>query len=152
MTSLIRKATEKEMKSLNIVELKEKIEPVAREFNLKIVVLFGSVARKNIRSNSDIDIAIVSDSPIFEIPGLYRDFRESFEPFENHYRRDIDLVQIDSANMILLKQILKEGILLYEYKWQYYNLQRLHWRFLVEDNYRYTLNYGKILRRKLEML
>lgn len=140
------------MEELKIDELKEKIEPIARKFNLKLAVLFGSMARGSIRYDSDIDIAIVADSFIFDVPDLYRDFRGAFEPIENHYRRDIDLVQIDSMNIILLKQILKEGVLLYEYKWQYYNLQRLHWRFLVEDNYRLTLNYSKILQRKLEML
>lgn len=140
------------MEELKIDELKEKIEPIARKFNLKLAVLFGSVARGNIGSGSDIDIAIVADSLIFEVPELYRDFMGAFEPIENHYRRDIDLVQIDSMNIILLKQILREGVLLYEYEWQYYNLQRLHWRFLVEDNYRFTLNYSNILQRKLEML
>ena len=140
------------MEELKIDEVKEKIEPIARKFNLKLAVLFGSVARGNIRSNSDIDIAVVTDLSIFEIPELYRDFREAFEPIENHYRRDIDLVQIDSMNIVLLKQILREGVLLYEYKWQYYNLQRLHWRFLVEDNHRFTLNYSNILKKKLEML
>ena len=140
------------MEELKIDEIKEKIEPIVRKFNLKLAVLFGSVARGNIRSNSDIDIAVVTDSSIFEIPELYRDFREDFEPIENHYRRDIHLVQIDSMNIVLLKQILRERVLLYEYKWQYYNLQRLHWRFLVEDNYRFTLNYSNILKKKLEML
>jgi predicted nucleotidyltransferase len=135
-----------------ISELKEKIEPIARKFNLKLVVLFGSVARGIMRSDSDIDMAVVSDSSIFEVPELYRDFMEALEPIENHYGKDIDLVQIDSVNIILLKRILIEGVLLYEYEWQYYNIQRLHWRFLVEDNYRFTLNYSDILQRKLEML
>ena len=64
----------------------------------------------------------------------------------------IDLLEITSENVMLLRQILREGVLLYEFKWQYYSLQRLHWRFLVEDNYKNTLNYSNILQRKLQML
>lgn len=140
------------MNDLKIFELKKNMETIALKFKLKLIVLFGSAARGRIRYDSDIDIGVVADSPIFELPDLYRDFMEALEPVESYYQRRIDVVQINSENIILLKQILREGILLYEYKWQYYNRQRLHWRFLVEDNRRYMLNYSDILRKKLEML
>jgi len=128
------------------------METIALKFKLKLVVLFGSAARGRIRYDSDIDIGVVAVSQIFDLPEPYRDFREALEPVESYYKRRIDVVQINSENIMLLKQILREGILLYEYKWQYYNRQRLHWRFLVEDNYRYTINYSDILKRRLEML
>lgn len=140
------------MAELIISELIKKITPIAVKFRLKLVVLFGSGARDRMRHDSDIDIGVAVDVPVFEKPQLYRDFMEAFEPIENYYRRKIDLVQINSHNMIVLSHILKEGVLLYEYKPFYYNLQRLHWRFLVEDNYRYTLNYSRVLEKKLDKL
>ena len=140
------------MAELRISELRKKITPIAVKFRLKLVVLFGSGARDRMRHDSDIDIGVAVDVPVFEKPQLYRDFMEAFEPIENYYRRKIDLVQINSHNMIVLSHILKEWVLLYEYKPFYYNLQRLHWRFLVEDNYRYTLNYSRVLEKKLDKL
>jgi len=136
---------------LTIPALKKRVGPIAVKFGLKLAILFGSVARGRVRADSDIDIGIVPGSSIFEVPDLYRDFMEDFEPIENDYQRGIDIVQITSENIILLKRILEEGILLYEYQRHYYSMQRLHWRFLVEDNYRYTLNYSDIINRRLEM-
>jgi predicted nucleotidyltransferase len=132
--------------------LKTLVEPFARAFDLKLIVLFGSAARGKLRSESDIDIGIVTESPLFEDPGLYRDFMAALEPIENDLRRTIDCVQINSHNILLLKQILREGVLLHESSPQSYRIQRLHWRFLVEDNKKYAMNYEKVLERKLEAL
>ena len=132
--------------------LKRLLEPLARTFDFKLIVLFGSAARGRLRSDSDIDIGIVTESPLFEDPGLYRDFMAALEPIENDLRRSIDCVQINSHNILLLKQILREGVLLHESSPQCYKVQRLHWRFLVEDNKKYTMNYSKVLERKLQAL
>ena len=140
------------MAEQNIFQLRRKIEPIAVKFKLKLLVLFGSCARNKMRNDSDIDIGVAADVPVFEKPELYRSFMEAFEPIENKFGRKIDLVQINSHKLIVLSRILKEGVLLYEYKPFYYTLQRLHWRFLVEDNYRYTLNYSRILKKKLDKL
>jgi predicted nucleotidyltransferase len=140
------------MAELIISELRKKIEPIAVKFRLKLAVLFGSGARDRMRHDSDIDIGVAVDLPVFEKPQLYRNFMEAFEPIENYYKKKTDLVLIRSDNILILSRILKEGVLLYEYKPFYYNLQRLHWRFLVEDNYRYTLNYSRVLEKKLDKL
>ena len=132
--------------------LRTLLEPLARTFDFKLIVLFGSAARGRLRSDSDIDIGIVTESPLFEDPGLYRDFMAALEPIENDLRRSIDCVQINSHNILLLKQILREGVLLHESSPQSYRIQRLHWRFLVEDNKKYAMNYEKVLERKLEAL
>jgi predicted nucleotidyltransferase len=135
-----------------ITELKKRIEPVAARFQLKLVVLFGSLARGKARKDSDVDLAFLSDRPIFEDPGSYAEFMEALEQLELEFGRQIDSVQISSRNLLLLRQILREGILLYEYRRHYYLKQRLHWRFLVEDNHRYTLNYSRLIQKRLERL
>jgi predicted nucleotidyltransferase len=132
--------------------LKTLLEPVARAFDLRLIVLFGSAARGKLRPDSDIDIGIVTESQVFENPALYRNFMSALEPIENDLRRSIDCIEIDSRNIVLLSQILREGVLLHESSAQCYKLQRLHWRFLVEDNRKYTMNYSRILERKLEAL
>jgi predicted nucleotidyltransferase len=133
-------------------QLKKLIEPVAARFQMKLVVLFGSMARGRVRSHSDIDLAFLADMPIFEDPGCYAEFMEALEPLELELGRQIDSVAISSRNLLLLRRILKEGILLYEYRAHYYRKQRLHWRFLVEDNYRVTLNYSRLIQKRLVRL
>jgi predicted nucleotidyltransferase len=140
------------MKNVNIPDLKDRIKPIAKKFDLKLAILFGSIARGKTRPDSDIDIAIVTDTPVFNVPDMYMNFMASFEDIENYYRRNIDLIEINSTNIALLKHILMDGLALYEYRWHYYALQRLHWRFLVEDNYRFARNYSKILSKKLKAL
>jgi len=132
--------------------LRALLEPIARAFDLRLIVLFGSAARGKLRSESDLDIGIVTESPLFEDPGLYRAFMAALEPIEHDLRRSIDCVQINSHNILLLKQILREGVLLHESSPQSYTIQKLHWRFLVEDNKKYAMNYEKVLERKLEAL
>ena len=85
-------------------------------------------------------------------PQTFQDFRAAFEPLENDFGRDIDIVEISSRNLLLLKRIWKEGILLSESQPGYWLKQRLHWRFLVEDNIRYTMNYSKLIGKRLEAL
>lgn len=130
--------------------LSERIEPVAIRFQLDLVVLFGSAARGRLRPGSDIDLGLVTKLPLMEDPQMYEDFMAALEPLENEFGRNIDTVQINSRNLVLLKRILMEGILLYESQPRFYRKQRLHWRFLIEDNIRYTLNYLKIIQRRLE--
>lgn len=135
-----------------ITELKQRIEPIAAKFQLRLVVLFGSLARGKARADSDIDLAFLSNLPFFEDPGSYGDFMEALEQLEMEFGRQIDSVQISSRNLLLLGRILREGILLYEYRPHYYRKERLHWRFLVEDNYRYTLNYSRLIEKRLQRL
>ncbi len=135
-----------------VTELKEMLKPLAEEFQFKLAVLFGSASRGWLREWSDIDIALISKMPIWEDTELFRKLREAFESIENYFKRDIDLVEITSYNIILLNRILKEGILLYEHQKGFYSFQRLHWRFLVEDNLKYTLNWDRILKNRLDTI
>ena len=73
----------------SIDELKRRIEPVAKKYNLRAAYLFGSYARNEASDESDIDILIDrTDSKIkslFEMGGLYNDLCESIG-------RDVDLI------------------------------------------------------------
>jgi predicted nucleotidyltransferase len=135
-----------------IKQLKKGIEPIAIKFHLDLVVLFGSAARGHLRPDSDLDLGFVSHLPLMRDPQIFQDFRATFEPLENDFGRDIDLVEISSRNLLLLKRIWKEGILLFESQPGYWLKQRLHWRFLVEDNIRYTMNYSILIGKRLEAL
>ena len=59
-------------------ELKKRIEPIAKKYNLQAVYLFGSYAREEAADASDVDILIDrSGSKIrgmFDMGSLYNDF------------------------------------------------------------------------------
>ena len=103
----------------SIDELKRRVAPVAKKYNLRAVYLFGSYARNEASDESDIDILIDrTDSKIntlFEMGGLYNDLCESIG-------NDVDLVTThallqDSDNERtpwFTENVMKERIPIYE--------------------------------------
>jgi len=76
-----------------IDEIKSRILPVAQKYGLGAVYLFGSYARGEAESGSDIDLLVdTSESGIdtlFKLGGLYSDLEAALEA-------PIDLVTLDS--------------------------------------------------------
>ena len=74
---------------LTVNELKEKITPIAAQYGLKAVYLFGSYARNEATEDSDVDILIDRTGSkikgMFDMGGLYCDLQESIG-------KEIDLV------------------------------------------------------------
>lgn len=75
--------------TLSISEIKKKIEPIAKRYELKAVYLFGSYARNEATDNSDIDILI--DRTDSKIKGMF-DMGALFEDLTDSIGKDIDLV------------------------------------------------------------
>lgn len=65
----------------SIDELKKRIVPVAKKYNLRAVYVFGSYARNEATDQSDIDILIdrtdAKVKSLFEMGALYNDLCES---------------------------------------------------------------------------
>ena len=63
----------------SIDEIKRRVEPVAREFDVASVYLFGSYARGEATPQSDIDLLIDTDIvfSFFKVCGLYAKFRKA---------------------------------------------------------------------------
>lgn len=72
-----------------INELKEKITPIAKKYNLNGVYIFGSYARAEADENSDVDILIDRTGSkvksMFDMGGLYNDLYDAIG-------KDIDIV------------------------------------------------------------
>ena len=70
-------------------EIRERVTPVARKYGLKAVYVFGSYARNEATSDSDIDILVdrtgSSIRGMFDMGSLYHDLRESIG-------KEIDLI------------------------------------------------------------
>lgn len=89
---------------------KEKIKELAKEFDLKLVLLFGSQVLEKTHSESDVDFAVLPEKNLsFEeeillntkLSGLFQD------------EKIIDLVNLKKANPLLKQEIAKNCLLLY---------------------------------------
>lgn len=75
---------------------------------LRLAVLFGSFAKQRARADSDLDIAIL---PRDETLSLRAEL-ELAAQLSSRTGREIDLVRLDRATMLLRWEIAKHGILL----------------------------------------
>lgn len=65
----------------SVDELKNRITPVAKKYNLRAVYLFGSYARNEATDDSDVDVLVdregSSVQSLFDMGGLYNDLCDS---------------------------------------------------------------------------
>ena len=100
-------------KVLTLKTIKEKIKPIMNKHNIKEVYLFGSYARGEANSNSDVDIYCDSG----DLKSLYDevDFKEELE---NALNKKVDVVTIGSSMHPYFKKQLEEALIkLFNAKW-----------------------------------
>lgn len=88
--------------------MKNVIDRIAKKYSIKIVILFGSVARNMTNKNSDVDLAVLVDSKL----GLTKELKLRHE-LQDLFKKEVDLVFLPGAGPLLLGQIAKEGKLLF---------------------------------------
>ena len=95
---------------MNTAEIKKKIALLAKNYNLSLVVLFGSQASGKTHKESDVDVAYLSLAKLSfdDEARLNADLTEVF-------RNDaVSLVNFKTAPPLLLKQIVTNAQVLYE--------------------------------------
>lgn len=97
-----------------IDEIREKIVPVAKKYNLSAVYLFGSYARGEADETSDVDLAYDDLDEQYDIMSLVGEVSDIFSD-------DVDFLDIDrllspstNVGQLVKRNFLKERILLYE--------------------------------------
>lgn len=95
---------------------KGKIKRLVRKHGLELLLVYGSVAKGQAKKNSDIDVAFRSVSKV-NFLGLMADLVEILE-FSK-----VDLVNLDTANPLLLSQIVSDYVVLYGKKRAVDNLE-----------------------------
>ena len=93
----------------SIYEIQQRIAPVAKQYGVKAVFLFGSYARGEATSSGDLDFRVDKGSlrGLFALGGLYSDLEESFG-------KELDLLTTGSLEPKFLNHIANEEILVYE--------------------------------------
>lgn len=87
---------------------KLKIAQIAKKFQLKLIVIFGSFASGKNRKDSDLDIAVLGLREI-----SFNDQISLINQFSLIFNKNVDLSVLNKANPLLLFQASKNPILLY---------------------------------------
>ena len=87
---------------------KKEIARIAKKFQLKLVIVFGSFASGKNHKDSDLDIAIFGSDRIFFDAQI--DLTNEFAVI---FDRNIDLSLLNDANPLLLFQVSKNASLLF---------------------------------------
>lgn len=72
--------------------------------HLRLVLVFGSVARGSARADSDIDVAVLADHALGAVEKM-----RLIEAIAQATGRPVDLVDLTTAGQPLLGQILRDG-------------------------------------------
>ena len=91
---------------------KNKLKKIAKEYDLNLILMFGSVVNGKTHDKSDIDIAIQYKSQIKQGNKLDNILDVNGKLMEI-FSSDIDISVINHANPLLLKQINSNCFLLY---------------------------------------
>ena len=97
---------------MTVEEIKRIAVPVCREFKVKRLDLFGSLARGQQASGSDVDLLVDFEDP--ETDPAKR-FFGILHRFEDALECEVDLLTVSSLrNPYFRRQVLKEKINIYE--------------------------------------
>lgn len=96
-------------KVYSINELKSIITPIAVQYGLDRVYLFGSYARRCATKDSDIDLRVDKGKlkGLFELGALYCDLEDALG-------KELDLLTTGSLDQAFLDHISNEEVLLYD--------------------------------------
>lgn len=89
-------------------EIKEKIKPVAKKYNLVYVWVFGSYAKKKQRKDSDIDIIVRTE----DVVGGFKIVEVKFA-LEEALEKQVDIITTGSIKGSLLEDENLEEVLIY---------------------------------------
>ena len=93
---------------LSIEELTSIVKPIAEEYGVSKIYIFGSVARGDDNDDSDYDFCIEKG----EIRGLIK-LSRFFQDLREAVGGEIDMVTTKSTDEEFLKTIMAEGVLIY---------------------------------------
>ncbi len=97
-----------------IDEIKSIIAPIAEEYNLPAVYLFGSYARGEATEKSDIDLCVDASNLVglFDLSALFSELREAFD-------KELDIITINSLvynkNDRFVTAVDNDKIMVYRY-------------------------------------
>ena len=90
------------------IQLKKAIEVLIEEFNPIVIYLFGSAARNELRGDSDIDIAFLTEKEV----DSYKCFIKA-QDLVDIFHRDVDLINLNTSSTVFKVQVIGNGKKIY---------------------------------------
>ena len=125
----------------------EQLKPLAKNFGLRLIVLFGSTARGVMNRESDIDLGVLSEKPLSPVQRL-----RLWSALSALFPADVDLTVLNHADPLVSYQIASEGVILFETvsfaweTWKSYAMRR-YW-----DTHKFRESQSVYLARRAEEL
>lgn len=120
------------------IELNRAIQILKEDFNPIVIYLFGSAARNELRKDSDIDIAILTDNDI----DPYECFMKAQE-LADVFKRDVDLINLNTSSAVFKAQVVGTGKKIYcsdETKRMYFEMRALKSYAMLNEEREVILN------------
>lgn len=91
---------------------KQKIKKIGEDFNLKLIILHGSYAKKTPRKESDLDIAFLTEKPI-DFETELKLYSALSDIFGDNQARELDIKSLHGVDPFFRYQVMKDGVLIY---------------------------------------
>jgi len=120
------------------IQLKKAIEELKEEFDPIIIYLFGSAARNELREDSDIDIAFLTEKEV----DPYKCFIKA-QDLADIFNRDVDLINLNTSSTVFKAQVVGRGKKIYcsdETKRMYFEMRALKEYALLNEEREVILN------------
>src|SRR3990167_11512128 len=92
------------------VKIKSEAAIIAKEFNLSLLVVFGSQARQRTHPKSDVDFGFLAKKKLGlkDVANLQHEFSKRLKI------NNLEMHDLNSAPPLLLKHVARDAVLLYE--------------------------------------
>jgi predicted nucleotidyltransferase len=90
-----------------IQEFRERLTPLFARPDVRLVILFGSCRRGTVHRRSDIDVAILGDTPLETV-------ETTTQVMGLLHKSEVDVVDLRRAAPLLAMEVVRSGTLLYE--------------------------------------
>lgn len=92
-----------------VIPLSKQLQPIAKKFGIRFIVLFGSAARGRMHDESDVDVGVFTDRPI-----TFNQRLKLWLALSILFHADIDFAVLNHAKPVFGFEVARDGKLLYE--------------------------------------
>ena len=120
------------------IELNKVIQILKEEFNPIVIYLFGSASRNELREDSDIDIAFLTNNDI----DPYTCFMKAQE-LADIFKREVDLINLNTSSTVFKANVVGTGRKIYcsdDNKRMYFEMRALKEYALLNEERQEILN------------
>lgn len=124
---------------------KARLEPIAKRYDLRLIVLFGSHVSGRTHPESDVDVAVLARRPLVteQQNRLWMEISDAFQA-------EVDLAILNRGEPLLLYQVARTGKPLYEdERWAWAEFTSYAYRY-YEDTRKFRDDLARYLKHELQ--